>query len=248
MLVMQKLLALAILVVLAITVTAGVGIANMSQSGVTLAATGPKANNQITAKPAQEADKNNQAPIPDQIPVQLPKPEPKVVVPDDVKPQPPAQDQAKPVYRDLLGQTMSLEEAKRRANFTVLVPAVLPQENMLQSVRLGTWYSSDVVSLFYSGGLTIIQEKVSPNANASLIAENAIRENQLNTNLNKPKLQRFVYSGADGYGYAQWIIIQDGERITSPGAISFIWNNAHYVIVSYKSYNDLARIALSMLQ
>ncbi len=245
---MEKLLALAIVAVLAITVAAGVGIANMSQNGNTLAAPEPKAKNQIIAKPSQEADKNNQAPIPDQIPVQLPKMEPKVDAPGDMKPQPRAQAPAKATPRDLLGQTVSLEEAKNRANFTVLVPAVLPQDNILQSVRLGSWYSSDVVSLFYLGGLTIIQEKVAPNVNASLIAENAIRENQLNPNLIKPRLQRFAYAGAYGYGYDQWVIVQDGERTTSPGAISFIWNDAHYIIISYKSYNELAKIALSMLQ
>jgi len=48
---MEKLLALAIVAVLAITVAAGVGIANMSQNGNTLAAPEPKAKNQIIAKP-----------------------------------------------------------------------------------------------------------------------------------------------------------------------------------------------------
>ena len=119
---------------------------------------------------------------------------------------------------------------------------------ILQSVRLGSWYSSDVVSLFYSAGLTIIQEKIDPSLNASLIAENAIRENQLNINLNKPRLQRFAYAGADGFGYDQWVMVQDGERITSPGAISFIWNSGHYFVMGYKSYSELAKIALSMLQ
>jgi hypothetical protein len=229
-------------VVLAITVAAGVGIANLSQNANTTLVNGPKTKSQLV-EPAQDADR---VPIPEQIPVEQAIPEPKVDAPDALKPLPPAQN-SKPARRDLLGETVSLEEAKNRANFTVLVPSALPPDIVIQNVRLGSWYSSEVVSLFYSS-LTIIEEKVGPNVNASLRAENAIRENQLNPNPNKPRLQRFTYSGADGFGYEPWVYVQEGERITNPGMISFVWNGAHYMLMGYRPYNELAKIALSMLQ
>ncbi|MBM3898349.1 MAG: hypothetical protein FJ358_07510 [Thaumarchaeota archaeon] len=239
---MQKLLVLAMVLVLAITVTAGIGIANISQNANTTVVGEPKAKSQ-SVEPEQEAAKEE--PIPEQIPIQQAIPEPKNDVADAL-PQPPAQN-PRPVRRDLLGETVSLEEARNRANFTVLVPSGLPPEVVLQNVRLGSWYSSDVVSLFYSG-LTVIEEKIGPNVNASLRAENAIRENQLSTSPYKPTLQRFAYAGADGFGYGTWVYVQEGERTNNPGAISFIWNGAHYLITGYRTYNELAKIALSMLQ
>jgi len=245
---MQKLLALSIVVVLAITVLAGIGIVNLSQNGNTLAAAEPKARNQIIAKPSQEADKNNQIPIPDQIPVQQAKPEPKADIPDAVKPQPPPQEPAKAAARDLLGETVTLGEARRRSNFTVLVPPILPENRTLQQVRLGSWSSPDRVSLFYSGGMMIIEEKANPNVDPALLAENAIRENRLSSSLYKPKLQRFIYAGADGFGYDPWLYGEGDDRVASPGAISFIWHGAHYAIIANLSYNELVRIAISMLQ
>ena len=143
---------------------------------------------------------------------------------------------------------MSLAEARGRANFTVLVPSVLPGGRLLQSVRLGSFSSAERVSLFYSGGLTIIEEKVDPNVDAALRAENAIRENRLSTGLYKPRLQRFAYAEADGFGYDPWFYVEGEERFLALGAISFIRHGAHYVLTGNMSYNELAKIAISMLQ
>ena len=245
---MQKILALSMVVVLAITVLAGIGIVNMPENGNTLASTEPKAKNQIVAKPSQEADKNNQIQIPDQLPVQQAKPEPKVDAPDAGKPQPLPQEPAKAASRDLLGETVSLEEARRRSNFTLLVPPILPGDRVLQQVRLGSWASSDRVSLFYSGGLMIIEERASPNIDPAVVAENAINENRLSVSPQKPRLQRFIYAGADGFGYDPWLFGEGDDRIASPGAISFVWHGAHYAIVANLSYNELVKVAISMLQ
>jgi len=144
-----------------------------------------------------------------------------------------------PIAEDAYGQLVSIEEARSKATFTVLVPTKLPGDVTLQRVRLMP--SNDRVTLFYSGGFTIYEEKITTveNFNATRAAEATMQAG--------PHVKRFSYAGAVGVGVDPQPK-EAGKPDLGPAVVTFWRDSTSYFMQGPFTFVGLRDTAISMLQ
>jgi len=144
-----------------------------------------------------------------------------------------------PVPEEAYGPIISLEDARGKAGFPVLVPSKLPGSVTLQRVRMTP--SNDRVTLFYSGGFTIYEEKITSveNFNATRAAEATMAAG--------PHVKRFSYGGAIGVGVDPQPK-EAGKPDLGPGAVTFWRDNTSYFMQGSFTFAELRDTAISMLQ
>jgi hypothetical protein len=97
-----------------------------------------------------------------------------------------------------------------------------------------------MVTFFYSNDIKIIQAKEDETVNATRLIE-ALAEKS-------PRMKLFELSGAEGVGHDPWVQIYEGERIDHPGELNFWMDGIHYAIVGDLSFDEMVKIAISMLE
>lgn len=155
--------------------------------------------------------------------------------------EPQGKERPRPVPESWYGVLVPFEEARSKANFPVLVPSKLSGNMTLQRVRMTE--SNDRVTLFYSQGFTIYEEKIKENFNQTGYVEALEKELMKPGSIGK----RFSYAGADGVGVDPQQK-EAGKPDLGSGALTFYRDNVQYSLYGNLTFAELSDITVSMLQ